>query len=957
MNYASGGNGTILHLGAEMFLDEAGGKARHIPYKGVGPMVRPDRRPGRLRHRRAAQRAAAPQGGRAARPSASAPPQRVAGRTRHPTFVEQGVPGYVVEAWFAVIGPKGLPAAEVKRVHGGRRRVRRPRGQGGDGQAGQRDPGLAPDKAAMPFFRSELAKYAALVKKAGVEAQSQAAHARHGLDLAELHRARHDLEQRMLWVSRRASVNALGGEFAQTLSAYLAQLPRREQFEVAAERRAALIAAASDEELRVGRALERPGPPPGETTPASGEREALHQLGTALAANVEVLRQIDESAREYKEAATAARTKLTEYLFWIPASRSIDAWAGLVPAWQWTVSADNWRSAGSVATKEFGRAPFWPLVALVVAGALLLGRGRIRRAMDAVSPVRLGGQRYRMAHAFAALGLTLLLAVPLPILLRTLAHLLGSAPPAQPFALALSDALNSVSFLSMGLLACVNLLAPNGLLIAHFGQEGLQLQAVARELRRFAVLFVLVIFLAALNMSNHSPFANHESLGRSLFSLALMISSVFSWRTFRRNSPFVQGLVARAPRSWAVRLHPLWAGLLVLAPVAVAGLAASGYFVAAVYFWIRTLDSLFLALGAALLYALARLWVGLQRQQLSRARDAEAALQAGRDATDEPADTLAAQARPPLPDVAAIGEQARSLLNLLVSLLFLTGLAFVWRDAMPALSVIGEFTLWRTHSVVNGTQVVHALTVGQLGGAILIGVITGLAVNRVAGLLDIVGMSQLGFQADATYAIKAVTRYSLAAAGVLVASSILGIGWGDVQWLVAALGVGLGFGLQEIVANFVSGLIVLAERPIRIGDVITVDKTTGKVARIRARATVVVDFDNKEVIIPNKTFITAPVVNWTLSSQVSRLVLKVGVPLGSNIAAIQQRIVEEVGLLPDVLSNPPPAVFFTAFADKNLEFEIHAYVGSLNDRFRVQHEINLAAERVLREQGADAPPS
>lgn len=787
-------------------------------------------------------------------------------------------------------------------------------------------------------------------------AEAQAAHARHVLDLAELQRARHDLEQRMLWVSRRASVNALGGEFAQTLSTYLAQLPRHEQFVVASERRAALIAEASDEELRLGRALGRPEPGPGETTPASPEREALQELGNALAANLEVLRRIDESAREYSDAVAAARAKLTEYLFWIPASRSIDAWVGLGPALQWTVSSDNWRSAGAAATKEFGRAPFWPLVAILAAGVLLLGRGRIRRALDAVSPAHLGGGRYRMAHAFAALGLTLLLALPLPILLRTAAHLLAAAPPAHPFALALSDALNSVSLLSMGLLVCVNLLAPNGLLIAHFGQESLHLQAVARELRRFAALFVVVIFLATLNMSNHSPFSNHESLGRSLFGLALLISSVFSWRTFRRASPFMRGLVARAPRSWAVRLHPLWAGLLVLAPLAVAGLAASGYFVAAVYFWIRILDSLFLALGAALLYALARLWVGLQRLQLSRARDAEASLQAGRDGTDEPAHALAAQARPPLPDVAAIGEQARSLLNLVVSLLFLGGLGFVWRDAMPALSVIGDFTLWRTHSVVNGSQVVHTLTVGHLGGAILIGFITGLAVKRVAGLLDIVLLRQLEMQTDATYAIKVVTRYALAGMGILLACSVLGLGWGDVQWLVAALGVGLGFGLQEIVANFVSGLIVLAERPIRIGDVVTVGSTTGKVARIQARATVLVDFDNKEVIIPNKTFITGSVVNWTLSSEVSRLVLKFGVAYGSDMVGVQQRIVESVRLLPDVLPNPAPAVFFVAFGEKKLDFEIHAYVDSVNDRFRVQHEINLATERALRELGAQAAP-
>ena len=92
-------------------------------------------------------------------------------------------------------------------------------------------------------------------------------------------------------------------------------------------------------------------------------------------------------------------------------------------------------------------------------------------------------------------------------------------------------------------------------------------------------------------------------------------------------------------------------------------------------------------------------------------------------------------------------------------------------------------------------------------------------------------------QADATYAIKVMARYAIAAAGILLAASILGIGWSDVQWLVAALGVGLGFGLQEIFANFVSGLIILAERPIRIGDVVTVGDVSGTVTRIRARAT------------------------------------------------------------------------------------------------------------------------
>ena len=171
LNYASGGNGTILHLAAEMFLDEAGVKARHIPYKGVGPMVT-DLVGGQVDF------------GTVALPSVQghlksgtlraigmATAQRIPAAPEIPTFVEQGLPNYVVEAWFAVLGPKNMPAAEVQRIH---RAV----------VAAFDDPAVKetmakqgnvinvqPQDRALPFFRSELTKYAQLVKKAGVEPQ------------------------------------------------------------------------------------------------------------------------------------------------------------------------------------------------------------------------------------------------------------------------------------------------------------------------------------------------------------------------------------------------------------------------------------------------------------------------------------------------------------------------------------------------------------------------------------------------------------------------------------------------------------------------------------------------------------------------------------------------------------------------------------------------------------------
>jgi tripartite-type tricarboxylate transporter receptor subunit TctC len=171
MTFASGGNGTILHLASEMFLDEAGVKARHIPYKGVGPMLT-DLIGGQVDFATAALpsvQAHLKSGALKAIGVATA--QRVPAAPEIPTFVEQGLPNYVVEAWFAVIGPKGLPAAEVQRVHAAVvTAFADPVVKEAMAKMGNVI-NVAPADKAMPFFRSELARYAQLVKKAGVEVQ------------------------------------------------------------------------------------------------------------------------------------------------------------------------------------------------------------------------------------------------------------------------------------------------------------------------------------------------------------------------------------------------------------------------------------------------------------------------------------------------------------------------------------------------------------------------------------------------------------------------------------------------------------------------------------------------------------------------------------------------------------------------------------------------------------------
>jgi potassium efflux system protein len=167
--------------------------------------------------------------------------------------------------------------------------------------------------------------------------------------------------------------------------------------------------------------------------------------------------------------------------------------------------------------------------------------------------------------------------------------------------------------------------------------------------------------------------------------------------------------------------------------------------------------------------------------------------------------------------------------------------------------------------------------------------------------------------------------------------------------------VGVGFGLQEIVSNFVSGLILLLERPIRVDDIVTVGDQTGTVKRITIRATAIQNADNQTVIIPNKEFIAHRVTNWTLGDTYVRLVLSVGVAYGSNMDLVQRLLTEIVGSHPRVLTTPPPAIFLRAFGDHALQWDISCFVPRPQDRTATAHDLLLQIDQVFRQHAIAIP--
>jgi potassium efflux system protein len=188
-------------------------------------------------------------------------------------------------------------------------------------------------------------------------------------------------------------------------------------------------------------------------------------------------------------------------------------------------------------------------------------------------------------------------------------------------------------------------------------------------------------------------------------------------------------------------------------------------------------------------------------------------------------------------------------------------------------------------------------------------------------------------------------------AGTIIGLDLLGVRWSQLQWMAAALTVGLGFGLQEIFANFVSGLIILIERPIRVGDTVTVGGVSGIVTRIRIRATAVTDWNRKELIVPNKRFITEDVINWTLSDPLTRLDIPVGIAYGSDTALALKLLHDATLDVPGVLDSPEAEVFFVGFGDNSLNFEVRVYARELSNkgRTKVVHGVHLAVDRLFRE--------
>ncbi|QFY89961.2 mechanosensitive ion channel [Magnetovirga frankeli] len=659
----------------------------------------------------------------------------------------------------------------------------------------------------------------------------------------------------------------------------------------------------------------------------ASQRELIDRAIAQSSAYMQVLVELDFAERRLLQVLEEFDELLAENLLWIPSSEGLgvktlsqlpDHLADLFAAEQWQALA-----RASVA----GHAYSLPLLFGVLVVAVLLGLAPRLKQQVLASGQHIGNPfKDHIGLSLRALLWLLLRALPWPLLMLLMGLQLRLTQEQGLVALS-GAALLTLSPMFLQLRLFWLLCEPDGVAQKHFRWNPIHARLLRKELMLLMLTMLPAGFFTWISGDVQGGVLNHLFLILGLLAIGRFLARILhpgKGLPALRVGMNRQGLLARS--------RHLWYPALLAIPLAMVALILLGYFYTAGVFVRGLVNSLLLLFALVILRELVLRWLLLRLLQARRAvreREREEARARMEEESSEEAEVLPRVEEPEM-DLDAVDTSSRKLLGTAFQLGLIVGLWFIWAPLLPAFNIFNEVELWR-YTVSSGQEAREVpVTLASLLLAGLTVLVTLASARNLPNVLEIILLKQMALDAGARYTYTTLTRYLVVGVGVTVFFSLLGGSWSEIQWLVAALGVGIGFGLQEIVANFVSGIIILFERPIRVGDVVTVGEVSGVVSKIRIRATTITNWDRQELLVPNKEFITNQLLNWSLSDQVTRITVPVGVDYGSDVG-LALRLIEEAAHEHDnVLADPAPLVTFENFGDNTLNLLARCYLPSVD---------------------------
>ncbi|WBE25547.1 mechanosensitive channel MscK [Denitrificimonas caeni] len=641
--------------------------------------------------------------------------------------------------------------------------------------------------------------------------------------------------------------------------------------------------------------------------------DLLDRLNRELNAYLSESITLQLNQKQLQSMTAALRTTLDEQMFWIPSNKPLD--------WDWIKAAPDrlkyqftsvlWGNETSLVWQSLVKRIWWFTPLFVFMFVMLWKRPKIIQALRDLHADIGHFRKDSQMHTPRALFLNLLLAAPGALALASFG--LALSVGGQGSVLEIGDALLAMAQVWLVFYCMYRILAPNGMAIMHFRWPRAQVAFLQPKIRALGLTALLLS--AVVTVAQGQPAALSEDVVGIILLMGCLLS--LTWLMAR----LVFHRYSFESTSLLRRLIGL---VVVLLPFLFTVALVSGYYYTALKLSERLINTLSLVLIWILLEAMVVRGLALAARRLAwqRAQDAR---------QNQPKDGVEGEVATDdmVLDISQINDQSLRLARLVLLGVFVVSLYWVWSDLLSLFTYLDNVTLYENISSVGAIVPISLRDVLDAGAIIVIAIMLA---RNLPGLLEVLFLSRLKLAQGTAYATTTLLSYTISATGFVATLSVLGVSWDKLQWLVAALSVGLGFGLQEIFANFVSGLIILFERPVRIGDVVTIGNLSGTVSRIRIRATTITDFDRKEIIVPNKVFVTDQLVNWSLSDTVTRVVIKIGIAYDADMDLARKLMIQAMQENPRVMRDPEPLVLFLQVTPSIFEHELRYHVSELSDR-------------------------
>jgi potassium efflux system protein len=703
----------------------------------------------------------------------------------------------------------------------------------------------------------------------------------------------------------------------------------------------------------------------------SAYREALLSLWKTYTRYISALSVLDASTLKLLRASEAYRSFIDDRLLWLPSTDLIPIHKGrqLFDGLRWFGLPDN--LSHLLADVQLAITRQGLLFAIWLTGLLTLLALR-RRALNELHAAAATTHKVRtdsFMATFKSLGATLILILPLPWAFVGAGVLLGRLPGVHEYSAIIAVGLQGVGHTLLLLRTLRQLCRPEGLarahlawhpvLCDHLGRQAAWLTPLAAPLAFFSTAGTASVPSAFIHISGtlQTEEPGVLALGRLSMIVLMLLLGIAIYRIWRKNGPVIQAMTASTDRAKWASYHILWFVPSIAIPFFLALAASVGFYYTSAFLGGKAGETVWFVLALVLTKDLVQRSLRVAQRRL-RFEEAVRYREESLAHRNEQAATGAESPASDLPleegkiNYGELGGQVRQLVKLGFTVTLLIGLWLIWRDVIPALNFLDGISLpISTTKLIDGVSTDVQLTLADMVAGLLLGGLALFAARNVPALLELTLLQRLPLSRASSYAITTLTQYIVAMVGLIISFKALGLQWSSIQWLVAALSVGLGFGLQEIVANFISGIILLFEQPIRVGDVVTVENTTGTVSRIRIRATTIVNWERQELIIPNKSFITGQLINWSLSDTVNRLFITVGVDYDTDTRKAMQLMAEVAAEHPKVLDDPPPRITFEGFGDNALTLNMRAYLDDLDARIQTITELHQAILDEFRAAG------